>query len=150
MLFEEQILGSASEFAHQDISDADIARGVAHLDEDPADEGRWFSATGMFRCGSVTRWGTDGPRHTPLPQTHKHQILPTPLQPKSRASRSPLHGPLVRRVLPNLRLSPVPDGLRKKFPRGAKPTMKETVRELSENDIYSASIRFFAASTTTS
>lgn len=51
MLFEEQILGSASEFAHQHISDADIALGVAHLDEDPADEARWF-----FGDGDVPLW----------------------------------------------------------------------------------------------
>ena len=51
MLFEEQILGRASEFAHQDISDDDIALAVANLNEDPADDGRWF-----FHAGGVPLW----------------------------------------------------------------------------------------------
>lgn len=51
MLFEEQILGRASEFAHQDISDDDIALAVADLNEDPADDGRWF-----FHTAGVPLW----------------------------------------------------------------------------------------------
>lgn len=51
MLFEEQMLGRASEFAHQDISDDDIALAVADLNEDPADDGRWF-----FHAGGVPLW----------------------------------------------------------------------------------------------
>lgn len=51
MLFEEEVLGVASEFAHVDIGDADIARAVTALDEDPADDGLWF-----FRSGDVPLW----------------------------------------------------------------------------------------------
>ena len=51
MLFEEQMLGQASEFAHQDICDDDIALAVADLNEDPADDGRWF-----FHAGGVPLW----------------------------------------------------------------------------------------------
>lgn len=45
MLFEEEVLGAASEFAHQPIEAVDIARAISALDEDPADEGRWFFHT---------------------------------------------------------------------------------------------------------
>lgn len=51
MLFEEQVLGHASEFAHVDIADHDIARAVEHLDQDPADDGLWF-----FNTGSMPLW----------------------------------------------------------------------------------------------
>jgi uncharacterized protein YjaZ len=51
MLFEEEVLGSASEFAHQPISADDIARAVSALDEDPADEGRWF-----YHAAEIPLW----------------------------------------------------------------------------------------------
>lgn len=51
MLFEEELLGAASEFAHQDVTDDQIARLVDALDEDPADDGRWF-----FRTGDMPLW----------------------------------------------------------------------------------------------
>lgn len=51
MLFEEQVLGRASEFAHVDIDDHDIDRAITQLDQDPADEGLWF-----FHSGDVPLW----------------------------------------------------------------------------------------------
>jgi len=51
MLFEEEVLGVASEFAHQPIQPDDIARVIQALDEDPADEGRWF-----FHASDVPLW----------------------------------------------------------------------------------------------
>lgn len=51
MLFEEQILGSASEFAHQVVTEEQISRLVEALDEDPADDGRWF-----FHSGDMPLW----------------------------------------------------------------------------------------------
>ncbi len=51
MLFEEEVLGTASEFAHQPIHPDDIALAVQALDEDPADEGRWF-----FHATDVPLW----------------------------------------------------------------------------------------------
>ncbi|MFC8597067.1 DUF2268 domain-containing putative Zn-dependent protease [Isoptericola sp. NPDC057191] len=51
MLFEEEVLGAASEFAHQDVTDAQVARLVDALDEDPADDGRWF-----FHAGDMPLW----------------------------------------------------------------------------------------------
>ena len=51
MLFEEQVLGRASEFAHQDIGHDDITRAVAALDEDPANDGLWF-----FHAGDLPLW----------------------------------------------------------------------------------------------
>jgi hypothetical protein len=51
MLFEEEVLGGASEFAHQPVGPEDIALAVSALDEDPADEGRWF-----FHGSDVPLW----------------------------------------------------------------------------------------------
>ena len=51
MLFEEQVLGAASEFAHQPIDANDIIRAISALDEDPADEGRWF-----FHASDIPLW----------------------------------------------------------------------------------------------
>lgn len=51
MLFEEEILGAASEFAHQTITDDQVRRMIESLDEDPADDGRWF-----FHAGDMPLW----------------------------------------------------------------------------------------------
>lgn len=51
MLFEEEILGSASEFAHQVVSDDQTQCLARSLDEDPADDGRWF-----FNSGDMPLW----------------------------------------------------------------------------------------------
>lgn len=51
MLFEEEILGAVSEFAHQTITDDQIGRMIESLDEDPADDGRWF-----FHAGDMPLW----------------------------------------------------------------------------------------------
>jgi len=51
MLFEEEILGVASEFAHQDVTDDQLRRTIEALDEDPADDGRWF-----FHAGDMPLW----------------------------------------------------------------------------------------------
>ncbi|QRO87377.1 DUF2268 domain-containing putative Zn-dependent protease [Kytococcus sedentarius] len=51
MLFEEEVLGVASEFAHVTISESDIDWAITRLDEDPADDGLWF-----FRADSVPLW----------------------------------------------------------------------------------------------
>jgi uncharacterized protein YjaZ len=51
MLFEEQVLGTASEFARQSVDAGDIAAAIAALDENPVDEGRWF-----FHASEVPLW----------------------------------------------------------------------------------------------
>ncbi len=51
MLFEEEVLGEASEFAYQDVTDNQIAEVIGSLDEDPADDGRWF-----FGAGDMPLW----------------------------------------------------------------------------------------------
>ncbi|WP_158607479.1 DUF2268 domain-containing putative Zn-dependent protease [Flexivirga caeni] len=51
MLFEEEILGAASEFAHQTITDDQVGRMIESLDEDPADDGRW-----CFHAGDMPLW----------------------------------------------------------------------------------------------
>lgn len=51
MLFEEEVLGEASEFAHQRISDDQLRLAIGALDEDPADEGRWF-----FHSEDIPLW----------------------------------------------------------------------------------------------
>lgn len=51
ILFEEEILGAASEFAHQPVTDDQVRALTAALDEDPADEGRWF-----FGAGDLPLW----------------------------------------------------------------------------------------------
>lgn len=42
MLFEEEVLGEPSEFATQTIEAEHIGLAIQHLDEEPADEQRWF------------------------------------------------------------------------------------------------------------
>jgi hypothetical protein len=42
MLFEEETLGAPSEFAHQVITDGQVRRLIKALDENPADDARWF------------------------------------------------------------------------------------------------------------
>ncbi|TDD59487.1 hypothetical protein E1263_15005 [Kribbella antibiotica] len=51
MLFEEEVLGVASEFAHQAVEPEQIALAVAQLDQDPADESRWF-----FNAAEIPLW----------------------------------------------------------------------------------------------
>lgn len=84
MLFEEQMLGRASEFAHQDISDDDIALAVADLNEDPADDAGGSSMPGAYRCGSGTPSATGGLATTRPHRASKRQTLSTPQPPRSR------------------------------------------------------------------
>jgi hypothetical protein len=51
MLFEEEVLGAASEFAHQDVTPDQVRQTIEALDEDPADDGRWF-----FHAGDMPLW----------------------------------------------------------------------------------------------
>lgn len=51
MLFEEEVLGVASEFAHQPFEPEHLALAVRGLDQDPADDGRWF-----FHAADIPLW----------------------------------------------------------------------------------------------
>jgi len=51
MLFEEEVLGEASEFAHQPITNKQIRQAIEALDEDPANDGRWF-----FHAADLPLW----------------------------------------------------------------------------------------------
>ena len=51
MLFEEELLGAPSEFAHQVITDGQVRRLIEALDENPADDARWF-----FGAGDMPLW----------------------------------------------------------------------------------------------
>ncbi|WP_405058751.1 DUF2268 domain-containing protein [Kribbella sp. NBC_01505] len=51
MLFEEEVLGVASEFAHQPIEPSHLTLAIEALDQDPADDGRWF-----FHSAEIPLW----------------------------------------------------------------------------------------------